>query len=174
MFGTSLPRVRDESAAASPATVLVVDGGVELLLATLDSRWCRCEDAPWFARAPLTILDHAWSCGFPATPCSVREHRVVRHKGCGREMPLRFCGCGATGFTLDPARDRWVHYGCGWPTRAWFAACGSLPKDDLLGLKPVTYHEFVVTPKSPKKTYARLTEAQQRLNDEYAGRWIRD
>jgi hypothetical protein len=32
----------------------------------------------------------------------------------------------------------------------------------------------VIVPKTPKKAYERLTEQQQRLNEEWAGHWVRD
>jgi len=89
-------------------------------------------------------------------------------------MPMRFCGCGATGFTFDEARGWWVHYECGWPTRAWFSSCGELAPVDLLGVRPVAYHEFVVVPQNPKATYDRLSEEQRRINEAWAGRWVRD
>jgi hypothetical protein len=143
-------------------------------LANLGPQWCGCEDSPWFVRSPLTIWDHPDDCGFPAEPCRAGRHRTSIHKGCGREMPIRFCGCLASGYTFDRDRVWWVHYECGWPTRAWFKSCGLVPPDDLLGIKPTTYHEFVIVPKSPKSIYEQLTEEQRRLNEEWVGRWVRD
>jgi len=89
-------------------------------------------------------------------------------------MPFRFCGCLPSGYTHDWERDWWVHYSCGWPTRAWLTEAGHLPPAELLGVKPVTYHEFLVVPRTPKAAFARLTEEQRRINAAWAGRWVRD
>ena len=138
--------------------------------------WCSCADAPWFVSIPFTLLDHDESCGFPVSPCSVRAHRVTVHKGCGRPMPVRFCGCQPSGYSFDVARGWWVHYYCGWPTRAWLTGHGHLPSADLLGVRPATFHEFVPVPrsKSPKSVYARLSDEQRRLNAAWTGGWVRD
>ncbi len=87
---------------------------------------------------------------------------------------MLFCGCLPSGYSLDVERGWWVHYFCGWPTRAWFEAAGRPAPDHLAGVKPVTYHEFAVVPRSPKKTYERLTDEQRRLNDAYAGSMVWD
>jgi len=87
---------------------------------------------------------------------------------------MRFCGCTASGYTFDVEREWWVHYTCGWPTRAWYEAAGRPAPEPLAGQRPVTYHEFVVVPRAPKQTYDRLSEAQKRLNDTYADAWVRD
>jgi hypothetical protein len=49
-----------------------------------------------------------------------------------------------------------------------------MPPSELLGEKPITYHEFVIVPKSPKSVYEQLSEEQRRANAEWAGRWVRD
>lgn len=122
----------------------------------------------------MTLLDHSGECGFPNGICTVRAHRVMVHEKCGRELEMRFCGCGATGFTYDPDRGWWVHYACGWPTKLWFDAHGTRAPEHLRGLRPVTYHEFVTVPMSPRKRYERLDERQRALNKEFDGHWVRD
>lgn len=98
------------------------------------------------------------------------------HAGCGRPMPVRFCGCQPSGYSFDFERGWWVHYVCGWPTRAWLTAAGRLPPADLLGLRPATYHEFVAVRRStsPTAPYARLSDEQKRLNAAWTGCWVRD
>lgn len=151
-----------------------MSGVLDPRLMGLGPEWCSCEDAPWFSRDALTMLDHSESCGFPRAACTVREHRIFIHKDCSKPMPMRFCGCMGTGFTFDAERGWWVHYLCGWPTRAWFVGCGDLPREDLLGLKPVTFHEYVAVPQNPKKEYAKLSEEQQRINAGFAGSMVHD
>jgi hypothetical protein len=138
--------------------------------------WCSCAAAPWFVNKPFTLLDHDETCGFPVSPCSVRAHRITVHEGCGRPMPVRFCGCQPSGYSFDVERGWWVHYYCGWPTRAWLTAHGALPPDDLLGIRPATFHEFVPVPRStsPKSAYAHLSDEQRRLNAHFTGGWVRD
>jgi hypothetical protein len=91
-------------------------------------------------------------------------------------MPVRFCGCQPSGYSYDVARSWWVQYYCGWPTRAWLTRAGHLPPDELLGTRPVTYHEYVPVPrsKSPKSIYARLSEERKGLNTAWTGGWVRD
>jgi hypothetical protein len=137
-------------------------------------RWCDCDDGPRYARGASTLLDHPGTCEFPAGICTVREHRVTVHTTCGRELQMRFCGCGGAGFTYNVERDWWVCYMCGWPTQAWYEACGSPAPDDLAGVRPVTYHEFAVIPTSPRRIYDRLDERGRALNRERAGTWVRD
>ena len=138
--------------------------------------WCSCPDAPWFVSMPYTLLDHDETCGSPVSPCSVREHRTTVHKGCGRPMPVRFCGCQPSGYSYDVERGWWVHYHCGWPTRAWLTQHGQLPPTDRVGGRPATFHEFVPVPrsKSPKSVYARLSDEQRRLNAAWTCGWVRD
>lgn len=138
------------------------------------ARWCDCTDAPIVAPGAATFFDHPDGCAFPDGVCSVRAHRVTVHARCGRELLMRYCGCGATAFTHDLERDWWVHYVCGWPTRAWFDAAGRPAPDHLAGMRPVTYHEFVAVPESPRTTYERLGEAQRIANKARAGGWVRD
>ncbi len=141
----------------------------------LSSRmWCECPDAPLYARGPATLLDHPLGCEFPVGVCTDRAHRVTIHAACGRPLQMRFCRCSPSGYTLDLERGWWVHYSCGWPTRAWFEGSGRPAPDDLLGVRPVTYHEFVAVPRNPRSTYDRLTEEQKRLNGTYGGSWVRD
>jgi hypothetical protein len=87
---------------------------------------------------------------------------------------MLFCGCLPSGYTFDRERGWWVHYWCGWPTRAWFEAAGSPAPVHLRGIKPATYHEFVIVPKSPKSVYSRLTDEQKSLNDGFAGTYVWD
>jgi hypothetical protein len=87
---------------------------------------------------------------------------------------MRFCGCTPSGYTFDEQRGWWVHYVCGWPTRAWYEASGGPAPEMLAGVRPVTLHEYPAVPRIPKKAYERLTEGQKRLNDAYAGEWVRD
>lgn len=138
--------------------------------------WCGCDQAPVLATGALTILDHPGRCGFPIQRCEEDGHRLVRHEECGRPVAMRFCGCGkaTSGFTFDRERGWWVHYQCGWPTRAWYEGSGRPAPPQLLGIKPITYHEFVAVPRAPKATYLRLTAEQKVINDEFAGRWIWD
>jgi hypothetical protein len=131
-------------------------------------RWCECADAPRYARGAATLLDHPMPCAFPDGACEVRSHRVTVHAKCGRELLVRYCGCGDTGFTLDPARGWWVHYACGWPSRAWFETTGSPAPDELAGLRPVTYHEFPVLPDK------QMTDEQKVVSRAHAGAWVRD
>ena len=138
------------------------------------SAWCDCPDAPLRARGAATLLDHPGGCEFPSGICTVRAHRVMTHKACGRELRMRFCGCIPSGYTFDEERGWWVHYVCGWPTRAWYEAAGRPAPASLAGVRPVTFHEFTVVPRSPKQAYDRLTEEQKVVNDKYAGAWVRD
>lgn len=145
-------------------------------------RWCDCLDRPVYSlRPPLstnsgttTVLDHPDGCSFPDRVCDVRAHRVQVHEACGREVLMLFCACGEPAFTWDEPRDWWVHYGCGWPTRAWFEAQGRPALEHLAGLRPVTYHEFRVHPRTPKKAYAALSDHQRAANERGAGTWVRD
>ena len=91
-------------------------------------------------------------------------------------MPVRFCACQPSGYSYDPARDWWVHYYCGWPTRAWLTGHGRPAPADLLGVRPLTFHEFVPVPrsKSPKSVFARMSDEQRRLNAHFTGGWVRD
>lgn len=81
---------------------------------------------------------------------------------------MRYCGCGDTGLALDPARGWWVHYACGWPTRARFEAAGAPAPEELAGLRPVTYHE---SPVAPEK---QLSEELKAVSLSHAGTWVRD
>lgn len=140
-------------------------------------RWCDCADAPLGAPTRAAgLLEHTPECGFPARLCSVRAHRVTVHEGCGRELPYRFCQCQPSGYTFDAARGWWVHYYCGWPTLAWFSRRGSLPPEHLLGVRPVTLHEFVpvARSKSPKSAFMLMTDQQREWNARFADRWVRD
>lgn len=136
--------------------------------------WCDCADAPLFTNGPATLLDHPGACEFPGAVCTVRAHRAIAHDRCGRELLVRFCGCGGTGFTHDVDRDWWVCYRCGWPTRAWYEGSGKPAPEQLAGMRPVTYHEFVAVPRSPQSAYARLDERQRELNKAFANSWVRD
>ena len=138
------------------------------------NEWCDCPDAPIYAFGPATFLDHPDGCAFPLSVCTVRAHRVTVHKGCGRELAIRFCGCPPSGYSLDPERGWWVHYSCGWPTRAWFEGSGRPAPDHLLGLRPVTFHEYAAVPRGPKSRKDPLTPEQRRLNDAQVGQWVRD
>lgn len=137
-------------------------------------RWCNCPDRPLYAHGPTTLLDHPGECEFPDGICTRREHRVTVHQTCGCELVIRFCGCGAAAFTFDPERGWWVHNECGWPTRQWFEAAGKPAPENLLGMRPVTYHEFAVVPSSPRSAYERLDERQRVINREHAGSWVWD
>jgi len=136
--------------------------------------WCECRDAPIFAGAPATFLDHASGCEYPTGVCTVRAHRVKVHDKCGRELVMRFCGCMPSGYTLDTERGWWVHYSCGWPTHAWYEAEGKPAPESLLGVRPVTLHEYVSVHRGPKKKPDPLTPEQRLLNDARIGGWVRD
>lgn len=136
--------------------------------------WCGCPDAPLYARGPSTFLDHPGGCEFLVDVCTVRSHRVTIHKACGRELAVRFCGCPPSGYTFDPERDWWAHYSCGWPTRAWYEGAGQPAPEHLLGMRPVTFHEFVSVSRGPKSKKDPLTPEQRRLNDVQIGQWVRD
>lgn len=79
-----------------------------------------------------------------------------------------------SGYTLDPDRGWWVHYYCGWPTRAWYEAAGQPAPDRLVGLRPVTLHEYVSVPRGPKSKEDPLTHVQRRLDSALIGQWVRD
>ena len=85
---------------------------------------------------------------------------------------MRFCGCTASGYTLDPVRDWWVHYTCGWPTKAWHTGSGRHAPKSLLGIKPVTYHEYV--PVTGKAHVGRLSVEGRRRNKSAIGSWVWD
>ena len=89
---------------------------------------------------------------------------------------MRNCACVADRFeyTFDVDRGWWVHSSCGWPTRAWFESAGTPAPNHLTAMRPVTYHDFVTVPRSPKTTYDRLSDEQKRVNDDYVGRSVRD
>ena len=140
---------------------------------TEPSIWCACEDRPTYAR-PRTIVDHPGDCEFPGGRCTNQAHKRTIHERCGRPVEMLFCGCMPSGYTFDVERGWWVHYWCGWPTRAWFEAAGAAAPASLRGVKPVTYHEFPVVPRSPRKAYDRLTDAQKALNDQFAGTMVWD
>src|SRR5450759_1931384 len=86
------------------ATLRPVDAALDPRLIPTEGDWCSCPDAPWFVDGPYTLLDHDETCGFPVSPCSVRAHRITVHKGCGRPMPVRFCGCQPSGYSFDVER----------------------------------------------------------------------
>lgn len=136
--------------------------------------WCECPNAPIYVRGPVTFLDHPGGCEFPTGVCTVRAHRVTVHEACGRELAIRFCGCLPSGYSFDPERGWWVHYHCGWPTPAWYEGTGHLAPEHLLGMRPVTWHEFVSVPHGPKSKEDPLTPEQRRLNDALIGQWVRD
>jgi len=87
---------------------------------------------------------------------------------------MRFCSCPPSGYTFDPEREWWVHYHCGWPTRAWYEGSDRPAPEQLLGVRPVTYHEYVSVPRGSKKQPDRLSAEQRRLNDAQIGGWVRD
>ena len=116
--------------------------------------WCDCDDAPIRALGPATFLDHPTACG--------------------RELAVRFCGCQPSGYTFDAQRGWWVHYYCGWPTRAWYGTAGKPAPDDLLGIRPVTLHEFVSVHRGSKKKADRLTPERRIQNDAQVVNWVRD
>ena len=106
------------------------------------------------------MLEHPTDCEFPAGVCTARA--------------LRFCGCTPSGYTFDAERGWWVHYHCGWPTRAWYERAGRAAPDELLGVRPVTLHEFVGVPRGPRGKADPLTPGQRALNDAQIGAWVRD
>ena len=138
------------------------------------SSWCDCSDAPAYVSGPATFLDHPGSCEYPTRVCTARAHRVTVHKVCGREVAVRFCTCPPSGYTHDIERGWWVHYFCGWPTRAWYEAAGRPAPDNLLGMRPVTLHEYVSVPRGPKSKDDPLTPEQRRLDAAAIGGWVRD
>ena len=138
------------------------------------AQWCDCAEAPVLVRGPATFLDHPGGCEFPTGICTVRAHRVTVHQKCGRELAVRFCGCLPSGYTFDPERSWWVHYYCGWPKRAWYESGDHRAPDHLVGLRPVTLHEYVPVPRGPKSKKDPLTPEQRRLNDAMVGQWVRD
>jgi len=87
---------------------------------------------------------------------------------------VRFCACPPSGYTFDAERGWWVHYYCGWPTRAWYEAAGKPAPDLLLGMRPVTLHEYVGVAKGSKAIGDPLMPGQRRLNDAQVGLWVRD
>ena len=142
--------------------------------ASRSGSWCDCEDAPILARGPATFLDHPTDCEFPTGICTVRAHRVTVHRKCGRELAIRFCGCVPSGYTFDAERGWWVHYHCGWPTRAWYEVAGKPAPDDLLGIRPITLHEFASVNRGSKKKPDPLTPERRVQNDAQIGNWVRD
>jgi len=87
---------------------------------------------------------------------------------------VRFCACLPSGYVHDIERDWWVHYYCGWPTRAWYEGARRPAPDDLLGMRPVTLHEYVSVPRGPKSKDDPLTLQQRRLDTAAVGGWVRD
>ena len=140
------------------------------------SEWCTCQDRPRYVTGPLGMLDHPGGCDFPKGICEATAHRMTVHALCGRPIEMLFCGCTGSdhGYSHDEARDWWVHYACGWPTQAWFEVAGRQVPDHLRGVRPVTFHEFPVVPRNPKAAYSRLDEHAQKVNRDFAGRWVRD
>lgn len=136
--------------------------------------WCDCFDAPTYVLGPATFLDHPSGCDFPIGVCTIRAHRVKVHEVCGRELMMRFCACQPSGYTFDVERDWWVHYHCGWPTRAWYERAGKPAPVHLLGIRPVTLHEYVSVPRGPTNRDDPLKPEQRRLNDAHVGQWVRD
>jgi hypothetical protein len=134
--------------------------------------WCDCEDAPLEARGSLTLLDHDEECGFPEQRCTDAAHRMRVHDGCGRPVPMRFCACAPSGYTYDVDRAWWVHYQCGWPTKAWYTGAARPAPEHLLGLKPVTYHEYV--PVTGKANLELLSSSARRRNKVASGGWVWD
>jgi hypothetical protein len=137
-------------------------------------RWCECPDAPVYVRGPATYLDHPGECEFPGGTCTVRAHRVTVHEKCGRELAVRFCGCLPSGYSFDPERGWWVHYLCGWPKKAWYEGAGRSAPDHLVGIRPVTYHEYLGVSRGPKSKTDPLTRERRRQNDALIGSWVRD
>ena len=137
---------------------------------------CRCWEPPTSADGALTCNEHDDVCGFPTRRCEDDEHRIWIHAACGRPVRMRYCGCRGSdhGYTLDVTRGWWVHYACGWPTRVWFEREGSPPPAGLEGVKPVTYHEYRTVPRTPKRAYGALSEAQRATNDAASGTWVWD
>ncbi len=88
---------------------------------------------------------------------------------------MRYCGCGSTGFTLDVEREWWVCYTCGWPRRTWFEGSGTPAPENLAGLRPETYHEYIPVTGTPKQIAARLgSDERVALNLRFTGRWVWD
>ena len=139
-----------------------------------DSSWCGCKVAPTRVSGAATFLDHPGGCEFPVGVCTVRGHRVAVHQACGREFAIRFCACPPSGYTFDVERGWWVHYVCGWPTRAWFEVAGRPAPDELVGMRPVTLHEYVSVPRGPKSKDDPLTAEQRGLDSAAVGGWVRD
>jgi len=137
---------------------------------------CICWVPPVMTQGALTMNEHDEECGFPLRRCGNDEHRLFVHTACGRPMRMRYCGCTGLdyGYTFDRARGWWVHYDCGWPARAWFDSEGQSPPPDLEGIKPVTFHEYRMVPKSPRRAHAALSDEQKRVNDETTGTWVWD
>jgi hypothetical protein len=138
------------------------------------AEWCDCDDAPLYATGASTLLDHPGGCEFPVGICTIRAHRITVHAACGRPLRMRFCGCAPSGYSYDRKRGWWVHYICGWPTRAWYEQAGKPASEHLAGARPVTYHEFADVPKPPKKGPDPLGAEQRARNTAYTGRWVRD
>jgi len=133
-------------------------------------------EPPVLARGAITVLEHDEGCGFPERRCKNDVHRMFVHAACGRPVRMRFCGCSDTdhGYTFDTTRGWWVHYVCGWPTKAWYEGSGSPLPPGLGGVKPVTYHEYRAVPRSPARPWKSLTPQQQAANDAAVGRWVWD
>ncbi len=170
---------QDETASRDPDTVLAHD--LTCLYSGDPKRKqlkasCTCWVPPVMARGSLTLNEHDEECGFPQQRCGSDEHRLFDHNACGRPMRMRFCGCAGSdyGYTLDRVRDWWVHYDCGWPTKSWFDGSGRPPPAELQGVKPLTFHEYRMVPKSPKRPYAALSDEQRRVNDAAEGTWLCD
>jgi hypothetical protein len=89
-------------------------------------------------------------------------------------LAVRFCGCVPSGYTFDAERGWWVHYHCGWPTRAWYEVAGKPAPDHLLGIRPVTLHEFPAVRRGSKKKPDPLTPERRVQNDAEIGNWVRD
>jgi hypothetical protein len=137
---------------------------------------CRCWEPPVTADGPITMLEHDAECGYPERRCENDAHRMFIHAACGRPVRMRFCGCTSTdhGYTHDTVRGWWVHYVCGWPTKAWYEGSGSPSPPELEGVKPVTYHEYRAVPKTPARAWKSLNPGQQLANDRAVGAWLWD
>ena len=138
----------------------------------VSAKWCECEDGPVSATGPLTMLAHDESCGFPERRCENDQHRITIHDACGKPVRMRYCTCTASGYTHDVARDWWVHYACGWPTKAWYAGSDKPAPPKLAGIKPVTYHEYV--PVTGKANTDRLSNEAKKRNKAAIGSWVWD
>lgn len=137
---------------------------------------CTCWVPKVMATGAIGLNEHDEECGFPKRRCENDQHHVWIHRACGKPLRMRYCGCTGSdhGFTYDRARGWWVHCECGWPTKAWCDRLGNPAPRELEGVKPITYHEYRMVPKNPKRPFEALSDRQKQMSEQAIGTWVWD